>query len=221
LSGEEAERYYEAVRIVGELRPRAFCFENVRGFVAEPSLTRHFIPIRRALRRHGYRVTDAILDGSLLGVPQTRHRVVLIGTRDDLGLDPNEALPAYGRRTAIRDMLPDVARLVVTEGEAVPAEHFHWRGRERTWPASGPGPTIAASGIGIWRATATLVELRDHTRRPSTIAEVAALCGFPTDFVLPVSPSAAWRVLGNAVPPPMARAWASGLRDLLAPPERG
>jgi DNA (cytosine-5)-methyltransferase 1 len=215
LSGEEAQRYYQAVRLVGEVRPRAFVFENVRGFASEPSLTRHFIPIRDALRRHGYRVVDRILDGSRLGVPQKRQRVILVGVRRDLGLDPAEAIPHYGRPTVIADALPEVLRLVVPEGEDIPEGHYGWRGREKTWPASRPGPTVAASGIGIWRATATLVELRDHTRRLPTIAEVAALCGFPADFVLPASPSAAWRVLGNAVPPPMARSWASGLRDLL------
>jgi site-specific DNA-cytosine methylase len=43
------------------------------------------------------------------------------------------------------------------------------------------------------------------------------LSGYPADFRFPEGASLAkvWKVVGNSVPPPMARAWAEKIRDAL------
>jgi DNA (cytosine-5)-methyltransferase 1 len=217
MDGDRAGLYYEFVRLVGEARPRAFCAENVVGFAVGESYDRHFAPIMRALRAHGYRVGARTLDGSWLGLPQARRRVVLVGVREDLGIDP--PFPRrHARQTTIRDALPHVARLVRRPGAGYRARHYRWA-EERTWPASGPAPTILASGMAAYSAKDVLVETLDGDRRPPTVRELKLLCGFPVDFEFP-DETEPWRVLGNAVPPPMARAWASELATALGDPER-
>ena len=48
----------------------------------------HFKRIHAALVAEGYRVRAKILDAEWLGVPQRRKRVIFVGIRDDLDVDP-------------------------------------------------------------------------------------------------------------------------------------
>ena len=214
LEGENAALYWEFVRLVGKVRPRAFAAENVVGFARGAMRGRYFLPIVAALRDHGCAVQSRTLDASWLGVPQARKRVVLIGIHKDMGALPADAFPRRQLvRSAIRDALPGVARVV-----AVPGRHYGGFHAERTSPASGPAPTVTCSGIAKYDRRDLRVETIEGELRPLTIDDVKALCGFPADFRLPagISEARAWKLLGNPVPPPMASAWAGSLARILA-----
>jgi DNA (cytosine-5)-methyltransferase 1 len=51
----------------------------------------------------------------------------------------------------------------------------------------------------------------ERVRRRFTIDELRRICGFPDDYVLTGSFSQQWERLGDAVPPPMAAAWATAI----------
>ncbi len=79
--------YEYAVRILRALRPRVFVFENVSGIlhlrgrnVAED--------VCEAVARAGYVVRCTLLNAAWYGVPQTRERVIIMGTREDLDIEP-------------------------------------------------------------------------------------------------------------------------------------
>ncbi len=98
--------FFEYARLVGEVRPRAFVAENVSG-LAEGVAKGYFIEILAALRKQGYRVGVRKLDAQWLGVPQRRKRLIFIGFREDLGLDPADAFPApLAYRYSLRDAVP-------------------------------------------------------------------------------------------------------------------
>lgn len=226
LEGENCLLYREFVRLVGDVKPRAFCAENVLGLVQGESRTRHFLPILAGLRGHRYRVATRVLDASRLGVAQARHRVVIIGFRDDTRIDPATAFPRRSRRvTAIRDALPGCVR-ITREPQTRKAAQVNW-GEAQTWPAHRPAPTLTASGLADTSLNRLQFEALDGHQRSLTTDDLKALCGFPADFEVPegTSLNQAWRLFGNAVPPPMARAWGDALRDALAPqrprPRRG
>lgn len=42
----------------------------------------------QALKECGYRVKARLLDAQWLGVPQMRQRIIFLGVRNDLGLEP-------------------------------------------------------------------------------------------------------------------------------------
>lgn len=88
----------------------------------------------------------------------------------------------------------------------------HWPA-EQSWPADEPAPTITTQGLAYLNHDWIWVETWDGERRHPEISEVAALCGFPVDYQFPESLDYGRRCkgLGNAVPPPMARAWANGM----------
>ena len=155
-SGLRAALHWEVPRLVGEALPRAFVSENVTGLATIGRMrTRHFQPVLAELRGLGYRVAAKTLRAEWLGVPQTRARVVVVGLRGDVRCDPTDAFPEpTARPAAIGDALPDASRIV-----ALPALHYgRWR-PERTWPASGPGPTLTTAGAAR--------RGRDSTGRPA------------------------------------------------------
>ena len=103
---------YHFVRLVMELNPKYFVFENVKGLTVGKH--RHFLEeIIAAFQLGGYRVvTDyKVLNAADYGVPQDRKRLFLMGAKDDLIL-PHYPKP-YGLTTvqeAIGD-LPNVEKL--------------------------------------------------------------------------------------------------------------
>ena len=97
------EMFTDFIRIRDGLRPKTFVAENVSGLV-KGTAKGFFLEILRELKR-GYRVEARLLDAQWLGVPQQRVRVIFVGVRDDLGLDPAfpDPLPY---RYSVRDALP-------------------------------------------------------------------------------------------------------------------
>lgn len=75
-----------------------------------------------------------------------------------------------------------------------------------------PSPTLLASGA---RTSGELKETDGVTtrRRTLTIPELKRISGFPDDYVLTGTFSEQWERLGDCVPPPMAAAIATTIRD--------
>jgi DNA (cytosine-5)-methyltransferase 1 len=79
----------------GVLKPRWVLMENVQGLLSVDGGA--FLEgIVKSLRARGYRAAYCVLDASSLGVPQKRHRLVLLGSRERT--DPGEVLLALRSR---------------------------------------------------------------------------------------------------------------------------
>lgn len=77
--------YREFVRTVDHARPLGFVMENVPG-MAQMGVQEQ---VAADLGIGGaYRVTAQLVDAADFGVPQTRKRLLFLGVRDDLGVDP-------------------------------------------------------------------------------------------------------------------------------------
>lgn len=74
-----------AIRAVAEVKPRAFVFENVRG-LARPMFAAYLDSIVTRLREPSrglrYKVAVHQVNAADFGAPQKRHRVVIVGVRD-------------------------------------------------------------------------------------------------------------------------------------------
>lgn len=104
----------EYIRLLRGLRPKTFVAENVAGMVRGVAKG-VFIDTLRELRASGYRVAAKVLDASWLGVPQARQRLIFVGVRDDLGLEPVHPKPLPYQYT-IRDALPWLAGIGTAKG---------------------------------------------------------------------------------------------------------
>lgn len=96
--------FFEYARLIRGLQPKVFVAENVSGMV-KGTAKGYFLEILAALKDCGYRVSARLLDAQWLGVPQARQRLIFVGVRNDLGLDPVHPDP-LPYRYSIRDALP-------------------------------------------------------------------------------------------------------------------
>jgi DNA (cytosine-5)-methyltransferase 1 len=96
--------FFEYIRLVKGIQPRAFVAENVAGLTRGVAIGM-CKEILRALDAAGYTVRCKILDAQWLGVPQTRSRSIFIGVRKDLGELPEYPAP-LGYRYSLREALP-------------------------------------------------------------------------------------------------------------------
>jgi len=222
----------EYIRLIGELRPRAFVAENVFGLVRGVGKG-YFKEFLAAMKDKGYRVRAAVLDAQWLGVPQIRQRLIFIGFRDDLGIEPEHPTPLPYRYSVgdavIYQPVPkdsEYPREVWTEGYAIDSEakrlaqgeksakYFNLVRAHRDLPVT----TIVAGG-GHAGAAAHLHPFADPPRK-FTIPELRRLCGFPDDFELLGTFEQQWERLGRAVPPPMMAAVARKVAEKLAASSR-
>lgn len=70
------------VRLVDDIKPKCFVFENVKGLMTMFE-GRYFKQVVLAFLRIGYNLHFSLINSSLYGVPQKRERVIIVGTRDN------------------------------------------------------------------------------------------------------------------------------------------
>jgi DNA (cytosine-5)-methyltransferase 1 len=222
MDDPRSQLYLEYLRLLEAFRPRALVMENVSGLVKGKMLETIFPRIMDGLRGAGYRVACRLLDSKFFGVPQSRQRLIFVGVRRDLGIEPSHPRaeqPPIAVRVALRDVEPktfcprplnDKERLVwATTNPGQDGAELPWS-RGRYWDhhkldPRKPAPTIRASFFGALMHWA-------EARRLS-IEECKVLMGFPVDYELAGDFAAQWKQLGNGVPPGLMRAVAAHVRE--------
>ena len=224
--GEDDERdlFPEAIRLIDEIRPRAVMIENVRGFL-DPEFAEYRNQIFKSIKTLGYRIQIKLMNASDYGVPQLRPRVVIIGIRNDqMGTFsyPKENL---GNAPTVGQVLCD---LMAENG---------WNGA-RKWAAGANkiAPTLVGGSkkhggpdLGPTRARAAWAELGvdgrgianeapapDYEGMPRlTSRMMARIQGFPDTWIFGKKKTIACRMIGNAFPPPVAKAVGEKLKECL------
>lgn len=74
--------FYDFARLINEMQPRIFIFENVRGLYNHDKGKTWEI-IKNTFNSLGYKIYSQILNSSDFGIPQTRRRLFVIGFKDD------------------------------------------------------------------------------------------------------------------------------------------
>lgn len=220
------------VRLVGELCPRAFLFENVPNLASMDDgaiLGRVLTKLRKT-----FAVRSEVIAAADFGVPQARRRLVVMGVQDAEGVKfPSSThgpllSPYLTARDAIGD-LPDAGEFGETGiYNHEPTEHspdmlarlkqlkpgkrergsFH----DRLDPDR-PSYTLRA-GSGNF---SPLRPIHYKYNRVITARESARVQGFPDHFIWPdrIPRLQQYRQIGNAVPPPLAKAFAKSMAEQL------
>lgn len=222
--------FWEYIRVMGGLRPKVFIAENVTGLV-KGSAVGHFKEFIVAMQKHGYRVRAGLLNGAWCGVPQARERILYLGVREDLGVDPTFPKPLPYHYT-VRDGWAGLSSTVEEVAECVHLKsgHFLHTAWHMTMPGDNfipaaqrmkgrasyfdyrrlgwhlPAPTIKATSGGLFHP---------DVPRSCTIPELRRLSGLPDDFQLKGSYEQRWERCGRLVPPPMYYHLARHVRDVI------
>lgn len=77
--------YWYGVEVLRTYHPKWFIAENVSGIRSAGS--GDFQTILKDLRESGYKITPHLYKAEQYGIPQTRHRVIIVGIRDDLDIE--------------------------------------------------------------------------------------------------------------------------------------
>ena len=109
LDDPRNQLFREYVRLLRGLRPKVFIMENVSGMV-KGKMKLVFVEILKELKASGYKVSARLLNAMYFHVPQSRQRLIFIGVRDDLGIEPSHPKGESGGITpkiALSSLVPD------------------------------------------------------------------------------------------------------------------
>jgi DNA (cytosine-5)-methyltransferase 1 len=222
--GDERNLFPEALRLVDECRPRAIMIENVRGFL-DAIFEDYRLFLKSQLKKLGYEVDWRLLNASEFGVPQLRPRVVIVALRRDLaGEFEWPAVAAHNPPTVgetLHDLMAANGWLGVNSwkeraNEIAPT--IVGGSKKHGGPDLGPTrarkawASLGVNGLSIAEAAPE----RDFVGMPRlTTQMVARLQGFPDNWQFAGRKTIAYRQIGNAFPPPVARAVATQIKKAL------
>lgn len=220
--GEKDERnlFPAALRLIDEIQPKAVMIENVRGFLSAV-FDDYRARLKSQLDKLGYKTDWRLLNASDFGVSQLRPRVVIVAIRKDLSsafdwpdVQPHNP-PSVGE--LLRDLMAEngwrgVNRWVEQAGDIAPT--LVGGSKKHGGPDLGPTRARRAwAGLGVeGKSLANSAPDRDFVGMPRlTLRMAARLQGFPDDWQFHGGKTVSYRQIGNAFPPPVARAVSSNL----------
>lgn len=216
LAGGKAGHRGERSSLVGEVfrllrttrkKPRWLLFENVPYMLVLDRGSGMRV-LADALEAEGYAWAYRVVDARSFGLPQRRQRVLLLASRTE---DPRRVLFADASDAEHVEDRP--SRVAIG-----PAYGFYWTmGKMGAgWAREATPPIKGGSGLGIPSPPAIWLSGDDFVGTPQ-IEDAERLQGFASGWTEPVlshrglRASERWRLVGNAVCPPMATWVASRL----------
>lgn len=219
--------FFEFIRLLDGLQPKVFVAENVTGLV-KGTARGYFKEILAAMVACGYKVKAASINGAFCRTPQARERIIYMGVRQDLGIEPSYPAPSYGY-TAL-DALHDVVNTSEELAECtylVPGHFLH-----KAWHLTTPGDNFIAAAkrmkgkasyfdyrrLGWYKPAPTIKATPGGLYHPDetrslTIRELKRLSTLPDDFILTGGYNQQWERCGRLVPPLMYKFIADHVRD--------
>ncbi len=213
---DERDLFPDALRVIREVRPKAVLLENVRGFL-DAVFRDYRNDLKSQLKKLGYPLVEwHLYNASDFGVSQLRPRVVIVAMRDEYA--PNFEWPSGGNihpptvgellyemmsengwkgAKKWRDRANEIAPTLVGGSKKHGGPDLGPTRSKRAWEALGVnGKTIADEAPD-----------KDFVGMPRLTVQMAArIQGFPADWIFAGKKTNAYRQVGNAFPPPVAKA---------------
>lgn len=241
---QRGQLFYEYIRIIRNINPLFFLAENVAGLVSATHQGT-FHRLINQLSSLGYDLQYAVLNLEEYGVPQLRRRLFIVGVRQDYQFKGGNFFqtlpisPIFSLRKAIGDLEstpphPKKNGDRCTIAQSAPFNHeylvdsfssrFMARNRVKGWDE--PAYTILASGRHINPHPSAYPMIKTGPDswifstpfpRRLSVRECARIQTFPDSFRFHYSSILhGYKMIGNAVPPKIAKIIAIQLRKFLS-----
>lgn len=210
--------FKEYARLLSELQPKCFVMENVTGMV-KGCMKQAYLQIIKTLRGCGYKAKGQVLNAMYYGVPQSRQRVIIIGVREDIVIEPSHPKPQTKPiccgtiKSVSMPCLKHSDRVAALwhklkpgmNGSDLPESKGNAFGLQKIDPRK-PCPTILKG----WTAGTGLLHWNEC--RFISIPEMAQIASFGIGFKFSGVPVQAVERIGNSVPPLLMKAIAEHIK---------
>jgi DNA (cytosine-5)-methyltransferase 1 len=211
---DDRDLFPEALRLIRQCQPKAVMLENVRGLM-DNRFSDYRLSLDAALREEGYVPFWRLLHASDYGVPQLRPRTLLVAIPGSLVSHWRWPTPLKHKAPTVGEVLREDMAANGWLGATEWAEHA-----SRIAPTlvggskrhGGPdlGPTRArrqwaALGVDGGRVVDAPPDVAFEGLPSLTVGMASKLQGFPIEWRFAGPRTHAYRQVGNAFPPPVAR----------------
>jgi DNA (cytosine-5)-methyltransferase 1 len=206
LSDPRGTLFFEIIRIVREKQPKAVLLENVKQ-LASANKGETLRSIKSALEQLGYHVDYRILNALNFGVPQKRERILIVGTRKDIGEFqwPDNKIPMKPLAD-ILEKTPDAKHYVSSKIKRSRHELHAAKISPSIWHENKSGNISSHPFSCALRAGASYNYLLVDGERRLTPREMLRLQGYPDSYKIVCNDSQTRKQAGNSVPVPMIQA---------------
>ena len=210
VDGKRSGLYKAMVEVVSRVQPKIFLAENVKGLLMKHN-AKSLERVLADFKGLGYNITFKLYNAADYGVPQTRERVIIVGTRPEIP-EFSSPHPVYSKEQYVtaREAINDLAKLPETESFNHLWSRANKSGEQgnRKLLANRPGYTIRAECHG---------NIQFHYELPRRISmrEAARFQSFPDTFIFDSKLRETERQVGNAVAPVFAWHIARSVQDCL------
>ena len=207
--GRRSSLYLAMVEAIKRLQPQCFVAENVKALLNKNNQ----VSLRKVISDFsnlGYNISYDLYNAADYGVPQTRERVIIVGTRLGEFAPPQ---PTHHRDSWItaKEVMHDLENLGRDE---------KW---SHTWSLAAPGSEQGSRKLYADRPGYTMrAECHGNTHyhyklpRRMTMREGARIQSFPDDFIFKAKLRETERQIGNAVAPVFAWHIAQSIEIMLS-----
>jgi DNA (cytosine-5)-methyltransferase 1 len=219
--------FFEFARILKGLQPKTFVAENVSGLVMGKAKA-VFDEVYRTLEDCGYKVSARILNAKYFGVAQNRPRLIFVGVRNDLAVEPSHPMPQTAP-TPIKDVLTNLTLTEEQIAEAMYPAHYsviplmnQMKPGEKGSDYHPNGSYFGLARLDFDKPANTILQsdakhiscsaLHPIENRKLTIPELKRVASFPDNFILTGTYKQQWERIGRAVPPLMMKSIATHIR---------
>ncbi len=210
---DERNLFPEIIRLVAECQPNAILIENVKGFL-QAKFDNYRAALNEKFEKLGYHGEWKLLNASDFGVPQLRPRALFVAFKnhwiDSFEWPQNTIAPPTVADVLYEEMSSAGWEAVDqwAEGAAEIAPTLVGGSKKHGGPDLGPTRSkrawaeLGVDGHGIAYEPPT----NGFVGKPRLTVQMAALIqGFPREWVFVGKKTPAYRQVGNAFPPPVAK----------------
>lgn len=223
-SEDERDLFPEAIRLIGEIQPRAVMLENVRGLL-DPKFADYRFLILQKIKDLGYKVHIKLLNANDYGVPQLRPRVIIVGIKNNVNGEFHYPEEHPETAKTVGETLLDLMKQNGWQGAVKWAKEANCiaptivgGSKKHGGPDLGPvrarkaWAELGVDGLGV----ANEAPEKNFEGMPRlTPRMIARIQGFPDTWDFGSKKTNACRMIGNAFPPPVAQAVGLEIRRVL------